>query len=83
MRDLIDRIAPGGGSGPRQTPILVAAGVMFAAVFLLRLLIENPAQVVTLLYALPIALVAVGLGTAWVGRRASRVKLRPAPAIQG
>jgi PAS domain S-box-containing protein len=65
MRDLIDRIAPGGGSGPRQTPILVAAGVMFAAVFLLRLLIENPAQVVTLLYALPIALVAVGLGTAW------------------
>ena len=69
MHDLIDRIVPGGGSGPRRAPILVAAGVLFAAVFLLRLLIENPEHVVTLLYALPIALVAVGLGTALGPRR--------------
>jgi PAS domain S-box-containing protein len=65
MRELIDRFAPGGASGPRRTPVLAVAAVLFAAVFLLRLGVENPSDVVTLLYALPIALVAVALGAAW------------------
>jgi hypothetical protein len=45
--------------------MLAVAAILFAAVFLLRLGVENPSQVVTLLYALPIALVAVELGMAW------------------
>jgi PAS domain S-box-containing protein len=44
---------------------LTAAAVTFAAVFLLRLSVDSPTHLVTLLYALPIALVAVELGVAW------------------
>jgi PAS domain S-box-containing protein len=38
---------------------------MFAAIIILRLLIDDSQQAVTLLFAVPIALVAVELGVAW------------------
>ena len=49
----------------RRTPVLAAAGILFAAVFALRLAIDDPAELVTVLYAFPIALVAVALGVWW------------------
>ena len=50
---------------PRGRLILAVAALLFAGVFLLRLVVENPEHFVTLLYALPIAIVAVELGLAW------------------
>jgi PAS domain S-box-containing protein len=50
---------------PPPAPVLAVAGLLFAAVFALRLAIDDPANVVTVLYAIPIALVAVALGTRW------------------
>ncbi|HEX5512610.1 MAG TPA: hypothetical protein VFX41_12925, partial [Actinomycetales bacterium] len=41
---------------------IVVAVVLFAGVFVLRLLTDNPADVVTTLYTLPIALLAVTFG---------------------
>jgi PAS domain S-box-containing protein len=60
-----------GGSGRtgttpfRRQYTLAAAAVLFAVVFVLRLVVDDPDHVVTLLYALPIALVALELGVAW------------------
>jgi PAS domain S-box-containing protein len=45
--------------------VLAVAALLFAGVFLLRLVNEDPSQAVTLLYALPIALLAVELGLGW------------------
>lgn len=45
--------------------MLAAAALLFAAVFALRVAITDTDQLVTLFYALPIALVAVELGLAW------------------
>jgi len=45
--------------------VLAVAAVLFAGVFVVRLNVENPSHVVTLLYALPVALVAVELGFSW------------------
>jgi PAS domain S-box-containing protein len=50
---------------PQRPPVLAFAGLLFAAVFALRLAIDDPAEIVTVLYAMPIALVAVALGTWW------------------
>ncbi len=52
-------------SGSRRTAVLVAAAALFAGVFLIRVAIEDEAQTVSLLYALPIALLAVEMGVAW------------------
>jgi PAS domain S-box-containing protein len=49
----------------RRWLMLAVAAILFAGVFFLRLEVENPGQIVTLLYALPIALVAVELGMGW------------------
>jgi PAS domain S-box-containing protein len=49
----------------RRTPVLAAAGILFAAVFALRVAIDDPAELVTVLYAFPVALVAVALGMRW------------------
>jgi hypothetical protein len=48
---------------PRWT--LAAAALLFVAVFLLRLGLESPSLLVTFLFALPIAMVAVELGVGW------------------
>jgi PAS domain S-box-containing protein len=53
------------GVHPGRVWILASAGLLFAGVFALRLELENPSHVVTILYALPIALVAVELGVGW------------------
>ena len=42
---------------------LVLAGVLFVAIFLLRLLISNPEHPIALLYAIPVLIVAIELGT--------------------
>jgi hypothetical protein len=44
---------------------LAVAALLFIGVFGLRLGVESPSQLVTLLFALPIALVAVELGIVW------------------
>jgi PAS domain S-box-containing protein len=44
--------------------VIAVAGLLFAAVFLLRVTGEEPGQAVALLYALPITLLAVELGMA-------------------
>lgn len=48
---------------------LGVAGLLFAAVFVLRVVAEDPSdgirEAITILYVLPVALVAVQLGTAW------------------
>jgi PAS domain S-box-containing protein len=49
----------------RRAITLGVAGLLFAAVFLVRVEVENPNDLVTLFYALPIALVAVELGLGW------------------
>ncbi|HEX5534423.1 MAG TPA: hypothetical protein VFX33_11835 [Actinomycetales bacterium] len=66
MRSLLRLRRRSAGEGPwfRGRPlaaILVAVG-LFAAVFALRLLTNNPADVVSTLYTLPIALLAVTFG---------------------
>ena len=66
MRSLLQFRRRSAGEGPwfRGRPlaaILVSVG-LFAAVFALRLLTVNPADVVTTLYTLPIALLAVTFG---------------------
>ncbi|MGH2918862.1 MAG: PAS domain S-box protein [Solirubrobacteraceae bacterium] len=45
--------------------MFLVAAQLFAAVFVLRLLDDDPAETVTLLYVLPIALLAVELGAVW------------------
>ena len=50
---------------PRRVWVFVVAGLLFAGVFVLRLVVKDPDHVVTLLYGLPIALVAIELGMAW------------------
>ena len=49
----------------RRPPVLAAAALLFVAVFVLRVVIEDTSHPVTLLFALPIALLAVQLGTVW------------------
>ena len=49
----------------RRGSTLAAAALLFGAVFALRVIVDSPDQLVTLLYALPIALVAVELGVGW------------------
>ena len=49
----------------RRPLVLGVAGLMFVAIFVLRLLVENPDQTVTPLFVVPIALVAIELGMAW------------------
>jgi PAS domain S-box-containing protein len=56
---------PPGAIGLRRRSTLAVAAALFVGVFLLRLGVESPSHLVTLLYALPIALVAVELGVAW------------------
>jgi PAS domain S-box-containing protein len=53
------------GHAPERRAILAIAGVMFAAVFAIRVVSESPSDLVTLLFAVPIAIVAVELGLAW------------------
>jgi PAS domain S-box-containing protein len=48
----------------RRALVLVAAALLFAMVFILRVLVKNPDDPVTLLFVLPIALIAVELGMA-------------------
>ncbi len=50
---------------PRGKLALAAAAVLFAAVFALRVYVESPTHLITFLYVVPIALVAVELGMAW------------------
>jgi PAS domain S-box-containing protein len=63
------RSAVGGGSPVaarfRRLLVLAAAGVLFTGVFLLRLADDDPSQTITLLYALPIGLLALELGAGW------------------
>jgi PAS domain S-box-containing protein len=59
-----NRHLPGAGRHRRQWT-LAAAAVLFAVVFVLRVAEEDPSRFVTVLYALPIALVAVELGMRW------------------
>jgi len=54
--------APPSATRFRRGPTLAAAAFLFAAVFLLRLGVDSPSHPITLLYAVPIALVAVELG---------------------
>jgi PAS domain S-box-containing protein len=49
---------------PRRLVLASAAG-LFLAVLVLRLAIDSPSDVVTLLFAVPIAMVAVELGMIW------------------
>lgn len=44
---------------------LAIAALLFAGVFLLRIVVQDPGEVITLLYALPIALVSAKRGMAW------------------
>ena len=64
---MLDRV--GGGSHSvsqlRRGLVLVVAGVLFAGVFLVRLVVDDPSHTVTLLYALPITLLAIELGVGW------------------
>jgi PAS domain S-box-containing protein len=54
-----------GAGRPRRQRTLATAAVLFAVVFVLRVAEEDPSRFVTLLYALPISLVAVELGMRW------------------
>jgi PAS domain S-box-containing protein len=54
--------------------MLAVAALLFAGVFVLRLEVTEPTHAVTVLYALPIALVAVELGMGW-GLAAAAVSL--------
>lgn len=56
------RRPPLNSPGSRSRATLAAAAFLFAAVFLLRLGVDSPSHLITLLYAVPIALVAVELG---------------------
>src|SRR5687767_3022390 len=49
----------------RRRTLFLMAAALFAAVFALRVADENPEQPITLLYALPIALLAAELGVGW------------------
>ena len=44
---------------------LAISAVLFAAIFLLRIAIDDPDEVITLLFAIPVALLAVELGVVW------------------
>jgi PAS domain S-box-containing protein len=46
----------------RDPRLLIAAAVLFAAVFITRLIVDVPGWGITLLYDIPVALVAVGYG---------------------
>ena len=50
--------------GDRRGRLTIAA-LLFVGVFALRIVVEEPREIITLLYALPVALVAVELGAAW------------------
>jgi PAS domain S-box-containing protein len=50
---------------PERRRWLGVAALLFAVVFALRFIRQNPADLVTLLYALPIALVAAERGRSW------------------
>ena len=54
--------AAGTARRPRRVG-LVVAGLVFLAIFLLRLLISSPEQPIALLYAIPVLIVAIELGT--------------------
>jgi PAS domain S-box-containing protein len=49
----------------KRRGVLAVAGVLFAIVLLLRIAEDNPRDFVTLLFAVPIALVAIELGLVW------------------
>jgi len=59
------RATPPSATRFRRRPTLAAAAFLFAAVFLLRLGVDSPSHLITLLYTVPIALVAVELGVVW------------------
>lgn len=53
------------GGPPRAAasrPLLIAAVVLFAAIFVVRLIVDVPGWGITLLYDIPVALLAVGFG---------------------
>jgi PAS domain S-box-containing protein len=50
---------------PRRAAVLAVVALLFVGVFLLRIGVNDPGQLVTLLYALPVALIAVELGLTW------------------
>jgi protein-histidine pros-kinase len=49
----------------RRVSTLVAAALLFAGVFALRVLFNDPQQPISLLYAIPVALIAVEFGLVW------------------
>ena len=56
--DWVERAEP----RPRRLATLIGAGVLFAVVFVLRLVIHDPGTLVANFYVVPIALVAAALG---------------------
>jgi PAS domain S-box-containing protein len=64
MRNAVGAGSPSAGRLWRVMVLAVAA-VLFLAVFLLRLADDEASEAVTLLYTLPIALLAVELGVGW------------------
>ncbi len=63
MPEAVRGVLPAGRH--RRALVLAAAGAMFAVVLLLRVIDDDPSRPLTLLYAVPIALVAVELGATW------------------
>ena len=51
--------------GDARRGVLAMAALLFAGVFLLRIAVSDPDEAVALLFAVPIALIAVELGAAW------------------
>jgi len=54
-------LAPIDGRRPRRFG-LVLAGVLFIAIFILRIIVSNPDHPIALLYAIPVLIVAIELG---------------------
>lgn len=44
---------------PQRVPLLITAGVLFAAIFALRLAVEDPGAAISVLYVVPVALTAL------------------------
>jgi PAS domain S-box-containing protein len=61
------QLLPGGArdaeSRKEQLLVLAAAGLLFAGIFALRLGIDNEAEGITVLYTIPIALIAIAFGS--------------------
>jgi PAS domain S-box-containing protein len=61
MRSAVDD----GSRSANRLLVFAVAALLFAVVFLLRLFDDDPSRAFTLLYSLPIALLAVELGVGW------------------